>query len=114
MILTKLIEIALSLYRAFKVKPTFTDILIKVVGFIPEVIGKVGQVEEMSTQQKVDEALAAFDAYTGSELGALDIIVDMPPEKEEEVFDAVKTIVRNAAYCKLKVPGFFVEEDEGK
>lgn len=109
-VLTSLIGIGVSLYNAFKVKPKFTDILMKVVGFIPDVIGQVGKIEEMSTKEKVDEALEAFDAYTGSDAGALDIIKDMPADKEEEVFDAVKVIVKNAAYCKLKVPGFFVDE----
>ena len=108
MILTKLIEIGLSLYQAFKRKPTFTELLMKVVGFIPEVIANVGLIEDMSTPEKVDQALEAFDDYTGSEVGALDIIKDMPPDKEEEVFDAIKVIVRNMAYCKLKVPEFFV------
>ncbi len=112
-ILTRLIKIGVSLYDAFKVKPKFTDILMKVIGFIPGLIAQVGKIDELSNEQKIEEALQAFDDYTGSDVGALDIIKDMPADKEEEVFDAVKVIIRNTAFCKLRVAGYYVDPGAG-
>jgi hypothetical protein len=108
-IVTRLIQIAVSLYGAFTGKPKFTDVLMKLLGFIPELIARVGEIEDLSTPEKVEEALLAFDDYTGTDAGAFDIIRDMPAEKEEEVFDAVKVIIRNMAFCKLKVHGYYVD-----
>lgn len=108
-ILTRLIQIAISLYGTLKGKPKFTDVLMKLLGFIPDLIAQVGRIEDLSTEDKIEEALLAFDDYTGSDAGAIDIIRDMPADKEEELFDALKVVIRNMAFCKLKVHGYYVD-----
>jgi len=107
-IVSALVGAALSVVKAFTNKPTVTSVFMHIVGLIPNVISQVDQFGDLSTEAKVDDALAAFDKYTGSDEGAIDVVRDLPADKEEELFDHVKGILGIILKNRLKIKGYFV------
>jgi hypothetical protein len=109
-ILQGLLNVAMTFCKSIIVKPKLTHILMLLVKFIPDVIASVGQIGGMSDKEKVDDALASFDAVTGIDEGAFDLLKDLPPDIEEQFMDHFKEIVRILAYNRLEVDGYFVAE----
>ena len=111
-ILTEIFKRSISMVSLLTRKPKFTDVLMSMVGWIPTLINQISSVKEMDSRQKLDEALETFDAFTGSEETAVDIIHDLPAEREEELFDHVKQIIRILAYNRLEVDGYVTNKSD--
>ena len=109
MFIKKLIEIIVSMVGLIKGKAKFSDIIMQLMAKLPEAVLKAIEYGHIDSVAKLDDALAALDAYTGIEPGALDIIKDLPADKEEELFKALGKMVEILAKNKMKVPGYYVE-----
>ena len=93
----------------FGSKPSVFKILSTVLTFLPSLISQAIDFSKADAKGKVDELLEALDAYTGSDTGAVHLFPHMPPEREEVFWDAIKTMVQEYAYNKLKLPGYYIE-----
>jgi len=89
-------------------KPKLTDVIPFVLEKIFPAVERAIAYGSLDTKEKIDTWLEEFDAKTGIEPTAVDIIPDMPPEVEEEFWDKIKEAVQIFAYCKARVPGYFV------
>lgn len=110
-ILSGLLKKAFEVVSMISHKPKFTDVVLSLVGWIPSLISQVGAIGEMDSKEKVDEALQALDDFTGSDPDALDLIRDLPAEKEEALFDHLKEVIRILVYNRLKIAGYYVETE---
>jgi len=105
-----LINSVIGFFGLFQKKPTVIEVLGKVMALIPEWISKAVLFAGYDNKERFDTFLQGFDDYTGSDEGAVDLIRDLPADKEEEFFDHIKEAGRILGYNQLKVPGFFVDE----
>ena len=85
---------------------SFSTVILAVIGQLPKLISETITFWSLDDEDKLDEALAEADKRLGSEIGALDIIHDLPDDKEEELTDAMLTIVRILAKSKLGIEGY--------
>ncbi len=86
-------------------KASMTDILkLALNNLLPSVEAAIQN--GANTKELFDAWLDELDARTGTDVGAFDIIKDMPADKEEEFFDHLKEMARLYGYCKLELPGF--------
>jgi len=108
-LLTSLIDIAVNTVKAVFAKAKFSEILMQLVISLPKAIMDAIQYGKISSVEKLEEALGEFDLRTGSDAGALDIIKDLPADKEEEAMDALRKIVEILGKNKLKVDGYYQE-----
>ena len=97
-----------GLVKLFGSKPSFLTVITTVLSVIPGLVKSVVDLKATNAKEKVDEFLDALDAYTGTDPGAVRVFPHMPPEREEEFWDAIKTAARNYAYEELKVPGYYI------
>lgn len=107
--LKAMIDTLLKMVKAFGAKPKLSEILIMVITFLPQLVTNILTVSSYSTKEKIDELLETFDAYTGSEPGTIDIIRDLPADKEEEFCDHFKEMLRIIAYNKLQLHGYYMK-----
>lgn len=110
-VLTSLLEKSIEIVSMVLKKPKFTDVLLALVGWIPNLISQIGEMGNLSDKQKVDEALQSIDYCTGVDTDALDLIRDLPADQEELLFDHLTEVIRILAYNRLKVDGYYVEAD---
>ena len=106
--LTRMIQTVINLVGLFKSKPSFSEVITKLIAMLPPAIIDGISYGEIDSVQKLDDALQALDDFTGSEAAALDVIRDLPQDKEEELFDALKTICEILGKNKLKVDGYYI------
>lgn len=106
--LTRIIQSVIDVVGLFKSKPSFSDIISKLVATLPAAILDGIAFGHIDSIQKLEEALQALDDFTGTESKALDIIRDLPQDKEEALFDAIKVICDILGKNKLKVEGYYV------
>lgn len=104
-----LIQLAIDTVKLIKGKPHISDVIGFVVGHLPSVIQNAVDFGGYNTQEKIDDALTAFDNATGTDAGALAPFAGMPKEVQEQLFDHVKEIARIVAYNKIKVAGYYTE-----
>lgn len=109
-----IISTLLNLVKAFGSKPKISEILALLLTTLPSIVQNVLNVSHLSTKEKFDEALETFDAYTGADPGAIDIIRDMPKEVEEEFLDHFKEMLRILGYNKLKINGYYTPDTPDK
>jgi len=89
-------------------KKKITDIALDIITQLPRVIIDGIAYGQLDTVEKLDEALSELDLRTGSDEGAMDILRDLPPDKEEALFDHLKEMLRIIGRSKLKVEGYNV------
>lgn len=109
-IVTQLLRKAIEVVKLIGGKPKFTDVFMRVVTWIPELVNQIRSVGEMSTKEKIDEALRSVDDLTGVDDGAFDLVRDLPADKEELLFDHLSEVIRILAYNKIKLAGYYVDE----
>lgn len=78
---------------------------------IPGVLCLLRQFIAATPEDKLDDALAELDLRTGADKGAIDVLTTLPADKEEQLFDAVKTILRVLIKHALKLPGYHSEPE---
>jgi hypothetical protein len=61
----------------------------------------------LDSKAKFDEWLIMADQATGSEPGAVHLFGDLPPDKEEELWDHAIAVARIYGYHLLKVTGYY-------
>ena len=105
-----IIDTILKLVKAFGAKPKISDMLGLLLTTLPSIVQNVLTSSRLSTKEALDEALTTFDAYTGSDPGSIDIIRDMPQDKEEEFLDHFKEMLRILGYNKLKLNGYYIPD----
>lgn len=110
--LTSLLKKTIEIVQMLSRKPKLTEVLMTLWGVIPQFINQVGAIADMDDKAKVDEALKSIDDFTGVDVGAFDLIRDLPAEKEEELFDHINEALRIMAYNRLKVRGYYIDPDE--
>lgn len=76
---------------------------------LPGVLSSIKQFIASTPEDKIDEALEQLDLRTGTDKGAIDVLVTLPADKEEELFDAIKTIARVMIKHALKLKGYYTE-----
>lgn len=90
----------------------YSSYITKVIGFLPDMIQDLLGIAEKGKKDLVDDALKQLDNFLGKESTALiDLDKDLPDDKEEELTDAMIKIVKIIAYNKLKVDGYYKEEE---
>lgn len=109
-ILTQLLRKAVEIVKLIGGKPKFTDVFMRVVAWIPDLVNQIRGIGDMSTKEKIDEALRSMDDMTGTDEGAVDVIHDLPADKEEELFDHLTEIIRILSYNKLQLAGYYIDE----
>ncbi len=90
-----------------KDKPRMTDALPFVLANLLPAVEKAIEYKGLSTQAKFDSWLATLDTGTGSDLDAADFFPNLPPNREEELFDHLIEAARIYGYCLLKVDGYY-------
>jgi hypothetical protein len=85
-----LINSVIGFVRVFQQKPSVMDVLTRVMALIPEWVTKAIRFAGYNNKERFDLFLQGFDDYTGSDEGAIDLIEDLPADKEEEFFDHIK------------------------
>lgn len=108
--LKAIIDTIMKMVKAFGAKPRISEILTMTLTFLPTIVNNILTVSHYSTKEKFDEVLETFDAYTGSDPGAIDIIRDIPSDKEEEFCDHFKECMRILGYHKLKINGYYIPD----
>lgn len=93
-------------------KAKFTEIIMQVVTTLPALILDAIAFGKLDNAEKLDEALAVADLRLGEEVGAVDILHDLPPDKEEELSDALLKICEILGKNKLKVEGYYTPGTE--
>lgn len=91
---------------------SFSDIALNILATIPTVIAeftkfKRKQKDGLTVEDYkaiIDDGLLAFDEQTG--LDGIDVIKDLPQDKEEEFLDHIKEASRIMLYNKAGVEGF--------
>ena len=106
---TSVIGLIIGTVKAVRDKAPFTEILMSIITTLPKAIMDAIAYGKISTIEKLDEALEELDLRTGIETGALDVIRDLPADKEEIVFDALKQMIEVLGKNKLKVEGYYVK-----
>ncbi|MCX6826849.1 MAG: hypothetical protein NTV06_06260 [candidate division Zixibacteria bacterium] len=107
--LKNFISSIISMVKVFTSKPKISEILATVLTYLPDIVTKVIQFGGANTKEKFDDFLATLDAYTGSDLGAVDLDHDMPKEQQEAFWDHIKEAARIMGYHQLKLPGYYQE-----
>lgn len=87
-------------------KPSFSELLPTIVGAVLPAVDQAIRFQGLDTKEKVDAWITTLDAATGLDATALDIVKDLPADKEEQLFDHVLEAARIFAYCKIGVPGY--------
>ena len=77
---------------------------------LPAVLRAIADFVSSTPSDKIDDALTELDLRTGSDPTALDILKTLPPDKEEELFDAIKTVARVMIKHALRMPGYHSEQ----
>jgi hypothetical protein len=108
-IFTSIINGVVSVVKMVKDKASFADIAMSLVTQLPQMILDMIQAGKISTVEKLDEALEELDLRTGMDVGALDVVRNLPPDKEEKLFDHLKGIIQILGKHKLKVEGYYTE-----
>jgi len=106
--LKAVVSIGLKIYGyvAKSDKPGLADALPFAVGQMLPAVQKAIEYQGLDTKEKFDAWLATVDAGTGSDEGALDLIVKLPPDKEEEFFDHLVEAARIYGYHLIGVVGY--------
>jgi len=86
-----------------------SDLILGIIGFIPGIIKDVEEIvndtkdgiSKEEAYKMVCAGLEQFDRITGEE--GMTIIRDMSKPMEEETLDALKTVIKNVCYVKLKI-----------
>lgn len=78
----------------------------RIASSLPGILGGVQEFIRATPADKIDAALEEFDLRTGSDKDAIDILETLPNDKEEELFDAIKTVARVMIKHALKMPGY--------
>lgn len=105
----QLVDFIVKIVSTVKGKPKATDLLLAIISELPKHVIDAIAFGKISTWAQLQDGLAAFDSYTGSEPGSINLVKDLPADKEEEFMDHIKEAVRILAGCKLKVEGYYVE-----
>jgi hypothetical protein len=108
-LLSGIINLAVKTVKLINDKAKFTDIVMHLIATLPSAILNLIAAGKLDNEGKLDEALAELDVRTGSDLGALDVVHDLPPDKEELLFDHLKGIVEILGKNKLGVAGYTEE-----
>ena len=110
-ILKGAVNFGLQLFGAIRgsdQKPTLTDLLPAIVGNILPAIDQAITFQNLDTKEKLDAWFGTLDAATGMEATAVDIIKNLPADKEEQFWDHIIEAARIFAYNKIGVEGFKV------
>ena len=96
----------------FAGKIKFTDIILDVVAYIPTILRIFNDYKEKQKdgftaeeyKEFIDMSLQDFDNATG--LTGLDVIPNLPQDKEEIALDHLKEFMRIILYCQAGVKGY--------
>jgi len=113
-ILTQMLRKAVELVGLIAEKPKFSDVFMRVLSWVPDLVNQVRGIGGMSTKEKIDEALQSMDDLTGVDDGALDLIRDLPADKEEALFDHLTEVIRILSYNKLELEGYYIDESDAR
>jgi len=89
-------------------KVSIIDIGKTVLFAVPEIIEDVTEFVGMAPVEKIDAVCNEIRARTGVEEGAVDVIRDLPADKEDLFFDALAVLIEIIAKNRMKVDGYFV------
>ena len=109
-LLSPIINLILITARMIGRKKKFTEIILTVFGKITESVLDLIEFGKLSTKEILDESLTELDLRLGSDPGAIDIVPDLPADKEEELTDHLKEVIRILGYNKLKIAGYYIAE----
>lgn len=102
------ISSVVAMVKLFGEKPSILKVLGTVMSYLPSLIQQVIDFSKADAGERFDEFLEALDAYTGTDPGAVKVFPHLPPEREEEFWDAIKTAVRIHGNQMLKREGYYV------
>lgn len=107
--------VAMQLYSKFSggKKVSVLDALPEVIGKLLPAVQNAIKYQGLDSKAKVDAWLLELDTYTGEDVGAIDLIPDMPAKVEEVFFDHLKEVARCYAYMCIGVDGYKVVETTG-
>jgi hypothetical protein len=108
-IFSSIISGIISVVKLVKEKAIFTDIAMNLIVQLPQMILDMIAANKLDTEAKLDEALEELDLRTGMDAGALDVVRNLPADKEEDLFDHLKGIIQILGKHKLKVEGYYIE-----
>jgi len=113
-ILTQMLKKAIELAGIIAGKPRFSDVFMRVLSWVPDLVNQIRGIGGMSTKEKIDEALRSMDELTGLDDGALDLIHDLPADKEEALFDHLTEVIRILSYNKIELEGYYIAESDAR
>ena len=109
-ILTQMLRKAIELVGLIAGKAKFSDVFMRVLSWVPDLVNQVRGIGGMSTKEKIDEALRSMDDLTGVDDGAIDVLHDLPADKEEALFDHLTEVIRILSYNRIELDGYYIPE----
>ncbi len=103
------IDSIVAMVKLFGSKPSVLKVLGTVLTFLPSLIKQVIDFGAADAAGRFDEFLEALDGYTGTDEGAVRLFPHLPPDREEEFWDAIKAAVRIHGNSLLKRPGYWAD-----
>lgn len=106
------LQFGLGLFSAIRgadTKPTLTELLPLVVANILPAVDQAINYQNLDSQEKLDAWFGTLDAATGVEATAVDVLKDLPADKEELFFDHIISAAKIYAYNRIGVEGFKAE-----
>jgi len=106
-----LLPLAIKTVKMLTGKETvnWIEVMPELLAKLPAAIENAVRHQGYDTKEKFDAWLETFDATTGQEEGALDLIRSMPNDVEEQMLDHVKEAARIMGYNLIGVDGYKVE-----
>lgn len=104
--------VAMQLWGKFSggQKVNVLDVIPDVVGRLLPAVQQAVKYQGLNTKDKIDAWLETMDEYTGEDVGAVDLIPEMPAKVEEVFFDHLKEAARCYAYMLAGVEGYKVQQ----
>jgi len=97
-----------AMVKLFGEKPSVLKVLTTIMTYLPSLVQQVIDFKKADAGERFDEFLETLDAYTGTDEGAVRVFPHLPPEREEEFWDAIKAAVRIHGNQLLKREGYYV------
>ena len=108
-LLSRIVDGIIDTVQKIGRKAKFTDIIKSIISWIPGVVFDLGALRDADAATRIDAAIAELKRLTGTELGAFDLIKDLPQDKEDQLFNAIGDMIGILAKHQARVPGYFVE-----
>ena len=81
----------------------------QIVSRIPGLISSMLTFRDFTREEQVDSLLTAADQHLGDDPDAIDLLMTLPDDKEEQLTDAVLLLTEILVKNSLKLEGYYID-----